>query len=188
MATNRHENPGLLARAALAAASSRWPSPSRAAAAARRAAAAPRRPRRATRPWWASPRPSGPPTPTPGPRTTTTSRTRGPPRTPTSTRRNVAQAEAGLEVQAPVRRPVRGLCLEPDRPRRRRLHPGPGLGRLRAEPADRRSDVEAPVQVTDAERRPERPRTRLRDALRRDRGLGLRPRCEDRQAALDRTS
>ena len=57
------------------------------------------------------------------------------------------EAEARVEVQAPVRRPVRGVRLEPDRPQRRRLHPGPRLERLRAEPADRRGDVEAPVQV-----------------------------------------
>ena len=35
------------------------------------------------------------------------------------------EAEARLAVQAPVRRPVRGIRLEPDRPERRRLHPGP---------------------------------------------------------------
>ena len=84
---------------------------------------------------------------------------------------NVAKLTPAWRFKLPYVGQFGGLRLEPDRPERRRLHPGPELGRLRAEPADRRGEVEAPVQVADAERGPERPRTRLRDDLRRDREL-----------------
>jgi hypothetical protein len=67
-------------------------------------------------------------------------------------------AEAEVDVQAPLCRRLRRVHLEPDRPRRCRLPRGSGFRRLRARREDRRRALGARVQLRHAVGRPERRR------------------------------
>ena len=132
-----------------------------------------------------TPRPSGPPTPVPGPLTTTTSRTHAPPR-----RRPINREVDRLEGEVPLRDFKR-----PSRPVRRVSPRTPIVLNGTVYIQDLNSDVYALNQQTGSrdvehkfakpERRAERLALRLRPALRRDGGRGLRPRPEDRQADVD---
>ena len=144
---------------------------------------------------WASrrraPRPRRPParcrrtpprSPSSGRRSTSTSRTRAPRRRADRLDER-REPEAEVAVQAHRRGRVRLVREHADRARRDRLSPGPGQQRLRARPFDRRAQVEAPLQAL--ERRAERRRLRLRQAVRRHGHVGVRARSDGRPRALD---